>query len=317
MASLGRVQTGPSAIILQFAGTFGVWILADRIGLSAVVTVVVYAMTVARTAPRRISAQLRIPTYAVWDTVVFVLTVLAFVLIGLQVRPILAPLERSQQFAYFRIALVLFVIVVLVRCAWIMTYITAARLKARWFGAGRWPGANTPSAKGGILVSWCGMRGVVTIAAAYALPPAFPNRDLILFCSFFIVVGTLVVQGLTLRPLILWLRLKDDGAVEREVDLAHTKMLKVALAELEGDDSREARALREELTSLLDIAERSGGRPAQDSRHDHLRVRLIKRQRESLLGMRASGEIGDDAFHQMEELLDWAELNARSPATGL
>ena len=79
----------PTAIILQFVTTFGVWILAERIGLSGVLTMVCYAMTVARTAPERIPARLRIPTYAVWETVVFALNVLAFIFIGLQIRPIL------------------------------------------------------------------------------------------------------------------------------------------------------------------------------------------------------------------------------------
>ena len=79
----------PSSIVLQFAGTFGVWILAEHLHLSAIVTVVVYAITVARDAPRLVPARNRIPSYAVWDLVVFVLNVLAFVLIGLQLRPIL------------------------------------------------------------------------------------------------------------------------------------------------------------------------------------------------------------------------------------
>jgi CPA1 family monovalent cation:H+ antiporter len=156
----------------------------------------------------------------------------------------------------------------------------------------------------------------VTLAAAYALPAKFPNRELILFCSFFIVVATLVLQGMTLRPLIRRLRLKDDGTVEREVDLAHKNMLKVALAELEGDDSREARALHEEFASLLDIAERTDGPSPHHSSHDDLRARVIQQQRELLLRMRASGEIGDDAFHQIEERLDWAELNARGQSGG-
>ena len=84
-----RVRDVPTAIILQFVTTFGVWILADRIGLSGVLTMVCYAMTVARTAPERIPARLRIPSYAVWETVVFLINVMAFAFIGLQIRPIL------------------------------------------------------------------------------------------------------------------------------------------------------------------------------------------------------------------------------------
>src|SRR4029450_7489112 len=87
-----RVRDVATAIILQFVSTFGVWILADRIGLSGVLTMVCYAVTVARTAPERIPARIRIPSYAVWDTVVFLLNVLAFIFIGLQLRPIVESL---------------------------------------------------------------------------------------------------------------------------------------------------------------------------------------------------------------------------------
>src|SRR5262245_60446412 len=82
-----RVRDPASATILQFVGAFGVWILAERIGLSAIITMVVYAMTLARGAPRR-TARNRISSYSVWETAVFMLNVLAFVLMGLQARPI-------------------------------------------------------------------------------------------------------------------------------------------------------------------------------------------------------------------------------------
>ena len=100
--SLG-VTDVPSSIVLQFAGTFGVWILAETLHLSAIVTVVVYGITDrAREAPRRAPARNRLPSYAVWDLVVFVLNVLAFVLIGLQLRPILGELEPEQRIDIFR-----------------------------------------------------------------------------------------------------------------------------------------------------------------------------------------------------------------------
>ena len=86
---LDRVQHVPTAIILQFVTTFALWIFAELIGLSGVLTVVCYAITVAQSAPERIPARIRIPTYAVWETVVFALNILAFIFIGLQIRPIL------------------------------------------------------------------------------------------------------------------------------------------------------------------------------------------------------------------------------------
>src|SRR5438094_744020 len=99
-----RVQDVPTAIILQFVSTFGVWMLADRMGLSGVLTMVCYAMTAARTAPERTPARIRIPSYAVWETVVFLLNVLAFAFICLQIRPILASLEPAVRGRYFAVA---------------------------------------------------------------------------------------------------------------------------------------------------------------------------------------------------------------------
>src|SRR4030088_3772737 len=77
-----------------------------------------------------------------------------------------------------------------------------------------------PTVQGGIVISWCGMRGIVTLAAAFALPEGFPNRDLILLTAFAVEIGSLVIQGLTLRPLITALHLRDENPVEREVGRA-------------------------------------------------------------------------------------------------
>ena len=139
------VSDPSSSIVLQFAGTFGVWILADEIGLSAIVTVVVYGITIARDAPRLVPAWHRVPSYAVWDTVVFVLNVLAFVLIGLQLRPILSGLERAERIEYFEIAAAVLATVVIVRFLWTFIYYGASSLKTRMLGPGRWPGPKAPT----------------------------------------------------------------------------------------------------------------------------------------------------------------------------
>ena len=294
---------------MQFAGAFGVWILAERLGLSAIVTLVVFAVTVARDAPAMIPASRRVPSYAVWDTVTFVLNVLAFVLIGLQLRPIVSALDPAQRIAYFQVAGAVLAAVILIRIAWVMAYNTAARLKFKHFGGGHWPGPVAPTVKSGLVISWCGMRGIVTLAAAYALPLGFPYRDLILLCSFAVVAGTLIFQGFTLRPLILSLHLKDDREVDHEVRKTHERMARVALSVLDGDQSQESQELRREFLSMLD--DRENAMDALRSRHDRLRSRIIAEQRRILVEMRTNAEIGDDAFHQVEERLDWAELNAQ------
>jgi CPA1 family monovalent cation:H+ antiporter len=252
---------------------------------------------------------------------VFVLNVLAFVLIGLQLRPILLSLEYSQRIKFLVVAAAVLATVVLIRFVWVMTYNTAAQLKARFFGGGRWPGNKPPTWQGGILIAWSGMRGVVTLAAAYALPTAgpgtagFPYRDLILLCAFCVVVGTLVIHGLTLRPLIRVLNLRGDDSVQRELRLAHREINEAALAVIDGDNSPEATALRREFAALLEDSQQSTTRPK--SPHDDLRTRIIDKQRQRLFGLRSEGVIGDDAFHQLEAQLDMAELSATRSNGGL
>lgn len=311
--TLYRISDAPSAIIVQFASTFTVWIVAEHLGLSGILTIVAYAIILARTAPAKIPARLRVPAYAVWDTVVFVLNVLAFVLIGLQLGPIWARLDGPLRLQYCWIAAAVLGVVILTRMVWVMSYNTAIRFSiARYGFHPRRPMMEAPSAAGGVVVSWCGMRGIVTLAAAFALPIEFPYRDLILLTAFAVVLGSLVIQGLTLRPLILALRLKDENPVEAEVGRARAIAYRAALDEIDGDPSETAEILRLEYRALLLRAKgnpngvMSGELPA-----DPLRRRAIAAARQSILAQRDAEDIGDDAFHRLEEEFDWAELSAQ------
>ena len=305
-----QVTDVPSSIVLQFAGTFGVWILAEHLHLSAIVTIVVYGITVARDAPRLFPARNRLPSYAVWDLAVFVLNVVAFVLIGLQLRPILGPLSPEQRVEYFEVAAIVLGIVIAARFVWVFSYGAVARLKLRWAGPGNWPGTAKPTVRGSLIVSWCGMRGIVTLAAAYALPRDFPHRDLILLTSFCVVVGTLVLQGLTLRPLILLLKLRDEDPVNREVQMACERILRAGLQALDGDRSEEAQVIRRELEAQLAEQKEVNKDDEELDQYSSLRARIVTAQRQALLEMRSKDEIGDDAFHQVEAQLDVAEVNA-------
>jgi CPA1 family monovalent cation:H+ antiporter len=166
--------------------------------------------------------------------------------------------------------------------------------------------------KGGTVVAWCGMRGIVTLAAAFALPEGFPYRDLILLTAFAVVLGSLVLQGLTLRPLILALNLKEDNVVANEVARARGAAYRAALDEIEGDPSEEAELLRLEYRGILLQAEDDpeGGIASGELPADPLRRRAIAAARQAILKLRQSEAIGDDAFHQLEEELDRAELGA-------
>jgi CPA1 family monovalent cation:H+ antiporter len=172
---------------------------------------------------------------------------------------------------------------------------------------------SIPTLKGGLVVSWCGMRGIVTLAAAFALPADFPGRDLILLVACSVVLGTLVIQGLTLRPLIVALRLKAENPVTIEVARARGTAYRAALDEIDGDPSEAAELLRIEYRAVLTLAEGdpNGGVSATELPADPVRRRAIAAARRAILQLREAEDIGDDAFHQLEEELDRAELGAR------
>ncbi len=308
-----NIEDVPSAIVLQFVGTFGVWILAEHLHLSAVLTVVCFAIAVARRAPELTPARLRIPSYAVWDTVVFVMNVLAFVLIGLQIRPILESVAPDVRVQYFTVAAVVLVTVILVRIAWVFVYVAVVKLKNRIVGH-RPPRPMLPTYKGATIVSWCGMRGIVTLAAALALPRALNTnaveyRDLIVMTAFSVVLGTLVIQGLTLKAVLRAVDLRDDDPVGREVGHARERALRAALESVDGDQSPAAEAVRQEYSRHLKSA-REGrvDRALARSADAQVRRRALAAARSAVLKLREDDEIGDDAFHRIEEELDRLEL---------
>jgi CPA1 family monovalent cation:H+ antiporter len=160
-----------------------------------------------------------------------------------------------------------------------------------------------------LLVGWSGMRGLVTMATAFALPADFPGRDLIVLSAFAVVLGTLVIQGFTIGPLIRALKIEPDASLDKEVSLARTAMMDAALSALEAEESREADAVRDEYRAARVLAQ-DERQPQAKTAHDRLRAVAIRAQRQALEALRHSGQIEDDAYHQLEEEMDWAELNA-------
>ena len=213
--------------LFEFVATFGVWVIADRLHLSAILAVVAFAMTLARTVPERQSPRDRIHSYAVWETTVFLMNVLAFLLMGLQARAIILRFDAEHIWQALGFAAVVVAVVIVVRLAWVMAYNVVRRWVAERFG-----GPRAPTVQQGILVSWCGMRGLVTLATALALPREFPARDLIVLSAFAVVVGTLILQGLTLAPLIKWLRFEPEQTFDSEVAAARLSLLDAAVDNL-------------------------------------------------------------------------------------
>jgi len=173
-----------------------------------------------------------------------------------------------------------------------------------------------PTVQSGLIISWAGMRGIVSLAAALALPPAFPYRDLIVLTAFSVVLGTLVIQGLTLKLLLRAFNLNDDDPVGREVQAARERALRAGLASFAHDDSPVAEAVRQEFTAHLaeqQLEERDAD--SAHSAHGDLHRGALHAARQAVLAMRANDEIGDDAFHEVEEELDWLEMAGGGPSS--
>jgi CPA1 family monovalent cation:H+ antiporter len=305
-----------------------VWVLAERLHLSGIITVVVFAMAASRKVPEIVPARIRVPSWAVWEVAVFVLNVLAFILVGFQLRSILAGATRATNAHYAAVASAVTLAVILARIAWVTGAATFNRWRFR-------PRAGAPvrcdpmalDRRSAAVVAWCGMRGTVTLAAALALPtgggsvPPFPHRDLIIVTAFGVVLGTLVVQGLTLRPLMMRLGLRDDGSVEREVRFARVEGLRAALSAAGDDPGHEALALVRhsyelQLRRAEEDLEQDGDTPpvprvasAAGAPADADLLRAVTgAQRRRVVALRGDGTIGDAAFQRVEEEMDWTEL---------
>jgi len=307
LALSSRIHDVATAVIFQFCNTFAIWLIAERLHLSGILTMVIFAMWVSRRAALTIGARVRVSSYAVWEVAVFVLNVLAFILVGFQLRHIV---ERTAWSNYLGVAAAVCVAVVVSRIAWV----SAAAAVSRWRCRPRANAATTPrdvvalSGRASYIVGWCGLRGIVTLAAALALPVHFPYRDLIFFTSFAVVLVTLVVQGMTLRPLIAALDVRDDGAVQREVALARVETLRAALDAVsscvggEGVD-----LLRRRYELRLQRAERNE-EEIDPADQDVVRVATAA-ERRRLVELRENGTIGDAAFQEVEQEVDMKELD--------
>ena len=307
-----RITDLSISVVTQFVATFAVWIVAEKLGVSTVLTIVVFALVLARHVPKQQNAETRRGSLAVWEVAVYVLNALAFILVGLQLQDIGEAIPGGvARYAAFGAAILATVIAV--RLCWTFTYNALARLVERFTVP---DGQRTPalrSYKSALVVGWCGMRGLLTLATALALPfeGALSNpehRDLVIVAAFAVVLGTLVIQGLTLGPLLRWLDLGDDGRATQERDIARQEATRAALRSLDGNPEPEAAILRKEYAVVLQDESLRHLRPKVFGR---LRMAAIAAERDMLQRLRRDHRIGDDAYRDVEEELDWAEGNAR------
>jgi monovalent cation/hydrogen antiporter len=297
-------------VLLSLAIPYLAYVAAESLHVSGVLAVVAAGLLRGRYSPRMVSAEMRILARSAWNLLVFMLNSLIFILIGLQLSDIVTRLEGYTGWELAATALVVSLVAILVRFGWVYfaEYLPAwlARLTGRK--------ASPPLPGEAFIVSWCGMRGIVSLAAAAALPSEIVYRDLLVFLTFAVILVTLVLQGLTLAPLIRRLKLGTDHSTRDELRLARMAMGKAALAAVERA-SGESGALPEVLERIrAELGERMAAASplAQmpDSSHTHAtRVRLtaVRAEREELIRLWQDGTISDEVLHHIEEELDYEE----------
>lgn len=290
--------------LLQFVQTFLLWIVAERLHLSAVLAIVAFAMTLANTGQGLSSARMRVQSYAVWTAVVFVLNVVAFLLMGMQARDIVGGMPADHLVEAITFAGLVIAIVVIARFVVCLGFNRVEMWMAR--RQGREPRATVKQA---ILASWCGMRGLLTMATAFALPVDFPQRDVVVLTAFAVVLATLVIQGLTLAPLIRRLGLDRRKQGAGELAEIRNRVLLAGLSRLEGLDYPQVELLRQ--TLLIEqqaLTDPDPERAAMMAKYRKLALKSISGQRELLETMRASYELNVDEYNLLLEEIDWREL---------
>jgi CPA1 family monovalent cation:H+ antiporter len=305
---------------------------AEWVGVSGVLAVVTCGIYVARRVANTTSARVRLQAYATWETVIFILNGLVFILIGLELATLR---ERLTDMASVGTRVWYAVAISGVAIAVRMAYVFAATaLSARVPIRFRLPDPPPPPSQV-FVIAWTAMRGVVSLAAALALPIStasgepFPHRDLILFVTFGVILVTLVVQGFSLPLLIRWLKL--DTFRDEHEDEEHTARYLTALAAIErldalvgtdgGSSSATAGAVQrlratydERLayfSRLINPPEPGAATdlsalPARDTGDAVLRETLAA-ERRMLFQLRDNGVIGDDVLRRVEMELDLEE----------
>jgi CPA1 family monovalent cation:H+ antiporter len=305
---------------------------AEHLGASGVLAAVAAGVYMSRRLPQITTPRARIRLYAVWDVFLFILNGLVFILIGLQLPKILERLRAQSAQNLIVDALALGTIVVLLRIIWVFP----AAYLPRWLVRSIRDRDPAPKFASVFMISWTGMRGIVSLAAALALPlttadeAAFPHRDLIIFLTFGVILSTLVVQGLTLPLVIRLLRLGDDGTEHREELRARYEGVQAALARLEAlivnEEAREdlVAPIRAEYQRAAGGLRRDLGiRPGADdeeaavcrTRMD-VRLRALAAQHRMLVRLRDEDVIGDDVLRRVQADLDLEEARLAETSNG-
>ena len=306
-----RLDNPPAELTISLMTGYLAFVPAELLGASAVLAAVTAGVYLGWHTPELTTAQVRLQGAAVWEIVQYLLNALLFVLIGLQLPVVVDALGEIPVGTLLGYAAAVSLAVIAVRFAWVFAVLLAPSAVA----------LRVESWREAFFVSWAGMRGAVSLAAALALPlqtdadAAFPGRDLILFLTFACILVTLVGQGLTLPLVISMLRLEDDGLDERENAKARIKAAESALARLDVLEQEEwvredtAERLRGLYTFRADrfrarFGEDEDGIEGRSQDFQRLRRELLEAERGALLDLRRSGVIGNDTWLAVSRDLD-------------
>ena len=318
-AATSRAMRGASESSAQIAITllapYVAWILAERAHTSAVLACVAGGIYVRQVFSAQVAPATRLEARAVWDLFVFILNGLIFILIGLQLGAIReAGLPGPPRTLLWQGA-VISATAIGVRLVWV----PLGSLLPRLLSPALRRRDPIPPWRHILLLAWIGMRGVVSLAAALALPVAtaagapFPYRDQIILFAFGVILATLVLQGLTLTPLIRALRLGEDDTLDLEEAWAREAAARAALARLEElardpgmrrEDIERLRALYTQRLQRASPLAVGAGDSAERAAYRRLRYETLSAERRALIALRDQGVISDEVLHRLEQELD-------------
>jgi CPA1 family monovalent cation:H+ antiporter len=311
-----RLDNPPAEITISLLTGYIAFIPAELIGVSAVLATVTAGIYLGWHTPELTNAQVRLQGTGVWEIVQYLLNALLFVLIGLQLPVVVDALGDYSTGTLLGYAALVSGAVVVLRFAWVFAVLQAPK----------WIARRMSSWRGAVFVSWAGMRGAVSLAAALALPlrtdagEPFPGRDLILFLTFTVILVTLVVMGLTLPMVIRALDLEDDGLEGREDAKARIHAAEAALARLEElidedwvreDTAERVRGAYRFRTNRFRARFDDGDDGAIEMRsqdYQRLRRELLEAERGALVELRRTGVISNDVWIRVARDLDLEEL---------
>lgn len=295
------------------------YLIAEEVHTSGVLAVVTCGLFLSFYSSEIFDHRTRIQAVAVWEVLIFLVNGIIFILIGLQLPSILENIQAHSLSEMIIYGTIISLATIVVRLIWI--YLGA--YLPRWLSKEIRTKEAKPSFGAVTVVGWSGMRGVVSLAAALALPLTvsegvqFPNRDLIIFLTFCVIFATLVLQGLTLPALIKWFKLSDDNALEKEHD--HEARLKIAYSVIEHIEANYSLSLTsavlDQIKTKYEIRINRLRKDLNESKLDEEQIKeflkiqhdLIKRERAEIRKMKRERRISEEVLRRIEYELDLEE----------